>query len=274
MIKEKLSPAQQNKLWAQKNFTGSLGIFTIVSGWYQWYVPMFLYMMKKELPAAVPLVYIRGDVTLPKEWADQCKRSDVLEDFPDGGYTTAALRYVFSDPEIRSFDYVHITDSDMMLMAETPDLINQHCRHMGRFDLGCYDNYVSAFANGLPKCPGVHFVTKAWWDKTHEAREHFGKDLKKEGSKSWEWDEIMLGGIIKLSHLPLSLMPILWAHHGVHLGDWRRRLQKGHQYPSPEASHQMLIKRMVGDPEFMEIVRMCEPHCEELKETFELFRTL
>lgn len=274
MTEKRLTPAQQNKLWARQNFTGSLGIFTIVSGWYQWYVPMFLYMMKKELPAAVPLVYIRGEVTLSKEWADQCKRSEVLEDFPNDGYTTAALRYVFSDSEIQSFDYVHITDSDMMLMAETPDLINQHCRHMGRFGLQCYDNYVSAVVNGMPKCPGVHFVTKEWWDKTDVARKDFRTDLKKEGSNSWDWDEIMLGEIIKRSGLPLCEDPILWAHHGVHLGDWRRRLQKGHQYPSPEASHQMLIKKMVGDPEFMEIENMCEPHCEELAETFELFRKL
>ena len=83
----------------------------------------------------------------------------------------------------------------------------------------------------------------------------------------------MLGHIIEESNLPMpSQEQHLWAHHGIHLGDWRRRLQQGWQSNLPDAFHQMYMRKMVDDPEFMEIVNKCAPHLMMLKETFKMFK--
>lgn len=276
-----LTPAQLNRLWAKKMYSGTLGIFTIVSGWYQWYLPMFVDRIKKELPNATPLVYVRGEVEIPEPWASMCKRVKELDQYSDcifEGYTTSALRFVYSDTEIESFDYVLITDADMLLMVEDPDIINQHMRHLGKYGLGCYSNYISAWVESRPRCPGVHFVTKRWWEKTASIRSQYSDQLKSFGSPSWEYDEIMLGSIIRKSGLDMTSDPILWTNHGIHLGDWRRRIIKGTNdfkgWIQPCADQQLYMKKLLADTDFMAIVDLCSPHIfsDTLKDTFKLFR--
>lgn len=273
-MKEIMTPAQLNRMWAKKTYSGTLAIFTVVSGWYQWYLPMFFDRVKNEYPGATPIVFVRGPIEIPEPWASMCHKSEILDKYPMTPFTTAALRYVYSDTNLETFDFVHITDADMLLQAEDPDMINQHMRHMNRHELICYDNYVSTWVGGRPKCPGVHFVTQKWWGKTALARENNSRLLMDKGSPSWEHDEIMLGSIIQQSGLPLCTEPVLWAHHGIHLGDWRRRLQMKHSYAPPDASQQTYIRHLLADAEFMRIVALCIPHVNKLKETFEVFKTL
>lgn len=272
-----MTPAQINRFWAKKSYTGSLGVFTMVSGNYQWYLPMFFDRLAKELPEAEPLVYVRGEVVIPEPWASKCLKPEGLPTFSgkNEGYTTAALRYVYSDTNIESHDYVFITDCDMLHMAEDPSLINQHMRHLNRFGLGCYSNYVSAWVNAKPRCPGIHFVTQKWWKQTAESRKTELESLVQAGcSPSWEHDELMLGKIVVCSGLEMTSEQALWAHHGIHLGDWRRRIQMKHQYPPPGASHQTYIRKLLADPKFMEIVDLCAPHLDKMNETIDLFKKI
>jgi hypothetical protein len=146
-------------------------------------------------------------------------------------------------------------------------------RSMMRTGLQCYDNYISGRgAGGRPKVPGVNFVTREWWERTRSARETHRNNLLKNGSTSWEWDEIMLGWIIEMSKLPISEELRLWAHHGIHLGDWRRRLNTKVKFQMPDAPTQNQILDMLQDNEFMKIVDMCKDKLEQLEETFEIFK--
>ena len=267
---------KQNRLRAITSFVGKTAIFTIVSGPYQWYIPMFLYCIKKELPFAHPLVYIRGENLLPEPWRSECREEDDLNKFPTGlrsdGYRTAALRFVYSNPELEAFDYALITDCDMLMMTETPDFVNQHMRAMGRTGLSCYDNYISGYSCGRPKCPGVHFVTKDWWARTAIARETHRNRLMTSGEVFWEWDEVMLGWIIEESGLPFSTELRLWAHHGIHLGDWRRRLQMKSKYQTLDGPYQLFVNRLMEDKEFCGIADQCAQHVPMLKDTLEIFK--
>jgi hypothetical protein len=265
--------SKQNRLHRIKVYTGSFCIFTIVSGKYQWYLPMWFDRIEKELPEAKTMVYVRGNMELPDPWRSKCLVDQNLDEFRMDGYTTAALRFVYSNPELEAFDYVLVTDCDMLMRKETPDLINQHMRSMMRTGLQCYDNYISGRgAGGRPKVPGVNFVTREWWERTRSARETHRNNLLKNGSTSWEWDEIMLGWIIEMSKLPISEELRLWAHHGIHLGDWRRRLNTKVKFQMPDAPTQNQILDMLQDNEFMKIVDMCKDKLEQLEETFEIFK--
>lgn len=266
------SPSKRNKLHNIRVYTGSLCIFTIASGHYQWYLPLWFDRIEKELPQAKPLAYVRGDIELPEPWKSKCLKDPVLDTFPMDGNTTAALRYVYSNRQIESYDYTLITDCDMLLMAEQPDLINQHMRAMARSGLQCYDNYVYTLNGGSPVVPGVHFVTKDWWECTRRVRGLKQQELSQFGSLVKGYDEIMLGRIIKESGLPFSYESRLWAHHGLHLGDWRLRLKHNVLCQQPDAPMRNFINRILSEPGFQGIMDMCSGRLEYLKETFDLIK--
>ena len=278
---ENLSPSQQNKKWAAINFDGSLAIVTIVSGAYQWYLPLWFYCIKKELPAAHPIAYIHGDVEgLPfgiigADMAMDIRASMDLNVYPVNGPTTAALRFTYDDQHLRSFDYVLITDCDILMVRENPSIINQHMRMAGRYNLGCYHNYISNDTPEGAKVPGVHFVTRAWWDATAATRAKYQKLLREYGSTDWDWDEHMLYRIILESGLtPPPREYHIWAHHGIHLGDYRRRIDNKTKGPVPSGHHSSYLRQLQHDPEFMHLVDLCAPHLKHLKETFKLLNQL
>jgi len=274
VIKEMLSPAQENRKWSAVKFEGSLAIMTIVSGDYQWYLPLWFYCIQKELEGAVPIAYVRGALDPALPCKDLVTTNSELDPYPTDGYTTAALRFLHDDHKLRQYDYCLITDCDMLMMKEDPNLVNQHMRACCRYGLGCYHNYVSQWVEGQPRVPGVHFVTRHWWDRTAEARAAWAKDLQIRGAHSWEWDELMLGKIINQSGLTRPPEePALWAHHGVHLGDYRRRLENKTPGRHPHAAHQEFIRRFLADPDFMALVDVCAPHLKLLYETINLFKT-
>jgi hypothetical protein len=246
-----------------------LAIMTIVSGDYQWYAPMFRYCIKKEFPDVTPLVY--GNALSASDGSIiSTAESDKSCHFPTDGYTTAAMRFVFSTPELESFDAVLITDIDMLMMAEPTPLAQQHLVSMRRNSLQCFDNYISGMTEGNERCPGVHFVTKDWWEATREARAKYAKELMEKGARAWWWDEAMLLKIIRESRLPdPSRVPNMWAMHGIHIGDWRRRLANRSGAPSMNAMQQNYVKKLIADKEFMAIASQCAEHLQGMKETLE-----
>lgn len=246
-----------------------LAVMTIINSNYQWYAPMFRHCLQKELPDVTPLIYGNGFhvsdgsvVPIPAGLP-----------YPADGYTTAAMRFVFSTTELESFDAVLITDIDMMMVAEPTPLAQQHLVSMRRNGLRCYDNYISGVTEGNERCPGVHFVTKDWWEATREARARYAKELMENGSRAWWWDEALLLKIIRESGLPNPpRVANMWAGHGVHLGDWRRRIMNKSGAPALDAMKSLFIKKLMADKEFVAIATECAEHLSGMKETLELWR--
>jgi hypothetical protein len=227
------------------SFPGSLCIYTVVSGDYKWWIPLFRQRIKKEIPEAIIEVRVRsGD-----------------DNYPEDGYTTAAMRFLDSPLIGRECDYCLITDIDILMMAETPGLVFQHMRELTKHDLECYSNYYSHRTGQDDKVPGVHFVTRDWWQATLNARLRYTDDLAEHGSHSWEWDEVMLGRIIRESGLPSPPHEqFLWFNHGVHLGDWRRSILEKRQMPKMSPDQQAAAARWFVDKEFVEIVNESAEH--------------
>jgi hypothetical protein len=162
------------------------------------------------------------------------------------------------------------------MMPERTWLVDQHMRTLGKHDLECYDNYVSTNSTSEKKVPGVHFVTKAWWRRTADARAKYRGILEASGSPSWEFDEIMLYRIIQESTLPEPpKLPNLWAHHGIHLGDWRRRIQtKNKTLIRPQADKYQFVQSLVGDRAFMDILTACSGKLPILGDIFTAFKRM
>ena len=255
---QSLPPSKRNKLLQAIPNPGTCCIATVVSGDYQWYIPLFIDRAVKAYPEYQIRIYTRGQIdpwffTKYKEILVH----DVFQEYPQDGFTTAALRFVFCDDEIKKFDYVLITDIDIMLMRETPSLVDQHMLDLRSNGLECYSNYATNHDKG--GMPGVHFVTKDWWKRTEEARNEYDSHLKQFGSEGFWYDEWMIHQIVVESGLPVQdKRTNLWCHHGVHLGDYRRRIENrmgGNNIPP--ADQQKCILDMLEDPVFMNTAYSC-----------------
>ena len=249
-------------------------ITTIVSGKYQWYIPLFLDRIRKEYPECVPLVFIRGACELPHESQGGCITGEygigTYREYPEDASTTVCLRFVMNGFALRQFDYTLITDVDILMKREDPPFWEQRLSSMHKHGLECYDNYTVSTNRtyGNMRVPGVHFVTEDWWDRTAAARESEAGYLKA-NKVDYNYDEYMLGNLIIESKLPLPKnIPALWNMHGLHLGSWRRGEWK-HRIPPAHVTNQ--IVELLRDKEFMQKVEISSRNLPDLKDTFGLF---
>lgn len=253
---------------------GNLCVTTIVSGSYQWYIPLFLYCLKKAIPSAAARIYIRGEVLLPEMWKKVCL--ELPGEFAEGPYNTASLRFCYSDEALEEFDYCLITDIDIMMQPESISLVDQHMRTLVKNRLLCYDNYVSTNTETGKRVPGVHFVTKDWWRSTATARERYLELLKTEEIKDYSFDETMLYKIISESGLPEPpKLPNLWAHHGIHLGDYRKRIEsKKKPKTRLQGDHYMFIQSLLADRTFLGLLKECSIQNPVIGKIFDYFRRM
>jgi MoaA/NifB/PqqE/SkfB family radical SAM enzyme len=213
---------------AFEHHEGSFIIFTVVDEAYQWYIPMFARSLEIAYPGQRSLVAIRGGLNISVKRAmltfkNACITEELDVVLPSGGWATAALRFLYSEGKVlKEFDFCLITDIDIMLMPEHVSIIDQHMRCLKNEGLGCYENLVSERRGSDVRLPGVHFVTKDWWEATKEQRAIEYDKLAVAGATEYCYDEYMLGRIVKNSGLKLPSNPLrLQWQHGVHIGDWR-----------------------------------------------------
>jgi hypothetical protein len=173
-------------------------------------------------------------------------------DYPQYPRTTACLRFVLPDEDFTGFQYVYITDADMLFYPETEDIVQQHVyrknhvmlKHKGH-GLICYENFAvrcfrrtgnhSTGVTGqdthrietdVPKSgfrmPGVHFVTQEWFPATYSARQREAAILKSLKKPGYTYDECMLYDIHVNSRLPITMVGHEnWRWHALHLGTIR-----------------------------------------------------
>lgn len=267
----------------RKHYNGSLAIVTMCDAKYAWFAPLFIRSveyLKERNPDVTVMVLIRNDKNGAGEDAYykvknyvKCNPSDgscksiqlISNDIPDGGYFTAANRFVFPFNLECDAEYTLITDIDIMLMAEPLSIIDQHMMHMGRDGTDCYENWISEErGNTAPRLPGVHFVTREWWGKTSAARELAYEQLCKQKEIEYCYDEYMLGRIVINSGLPLPPRNAkLWRKHGPHIGDLRLDVNRKRQY-MPDVWEFEHIKTLMHDPTFLSIWAEAEKHIDYL----------
>jgi len=237
-------------------------ITTMVSGVYEWYIPLFIYCGTQAYPEYDFKVFLRGKTELPQSYR-QYVMENAYVSYPHNGPTTAAVRFLEGEKELGDYDCCLITDVDILLMREEPELISQHLAHMEHYGLECYCNYQSHEVPDGIRCSGVHFITKDWWEKTREEREKWMFNAKNGRLSEKDSDEYMLGDIIQQSGLPdPPKQQFLWNHHGIHLRRWWPTNQQRH----PGAQESLHMQKLLDSTDFMDLVDDCSAHLPKIKD--------
>lgn len=261
---------------------GSLAIVAMCDARYAWFAPLFIRsaeFLKEKNPDLSVTVFIRNSkdgageeayskvrnyIGRNKEETDSCLKL-INDDAPDGGYFTAAMRFISGYDVANEADYTLITDIDIMLMPEEWSIISDHMMHMDRDGTECYENWISdERGNRAPRLPGVHFVTKDWWKRTQAARELAYEQLCKQKEIEYCYDEYMLGRIVINSGLPLPPKSVkFWRKHGPHIGDLRIDANRKRMY-EPSVWEDMHIRRLMSDAHFLSSWAEAEKHIDYL----------
>lgn len=184
----------------------NLLIYATASGRYEAYEPLFRFCIEKAYPRmAVEVERLPYDKRRP--------------------YYSSCYRFL-KIPELKiyhCYNYVYITDIDMLICPESPSLLTFHTLEMEKTGLP-YSN-VPRWKEpmGENRLTGLHFIEERWYTRTFEAREKELYNLKNGliGSCKCD-DELMLMRIVKASGLDIPERGnLLRRHHGIHLGTLR-----------------------------------------------------
>lgn len=227
------TPAKRNRALAEKTYPGTVLVATCANREYLHYSDLFSYCIRKAYPDYRSVVSPIPDFIHP--------------------YAAAAMRFAEPSFEGMATDYTYtlITDIDILHYRESVPPHVQHCREMEKHGLSCYSNHT--LDGG--QCPGVHFVTKDWWEKTRESRHEEQAILVRMHQRDITelragYDERALLRIIRKSDLeePPAKAPPL-SCHGIHLGKWRKRRGRKIQVDPAEST---AAKAFLADEGFMD----------------------
>lgn len=242
---------------------GKARIFTMCDNAYAWYAPLFLYSLKMSYPEYDALIVVNGEedkelLKLCAPFGASIRHETILSDVKHAGWTTAALRFVYPEDICSGYEWVLITDIDMLIYKETMNIVDQHMMHLVTDGTEVYENWISQYHGSNPRCPGVHFAKKEWFDRTKEAQATELDALKTMGGADvYCYDELLIGRIIQKCGLRLPPQNAkLWRHHGVHIGDWRLNIARK-TLPFPNVWEKMHIKKLLEDSLFIQMAKEC-----------------
>ena len=218
---------------------------------FQHYIPLYLYCLRNY--GADVHVFVRGEIDdMTNAALDviglyiHCIVEGIFLGYPFDVSTTNCLRFIVDTPVLRGYDYLMITDIDLLLFEDPfPWHINgltdqPFCGHHGPYKFPKRPG-ISPWVGDMERVAGGFLlVTKDWWKKTDAARKEYGKQLFEVDTKFGtyrESDEVMLARIIKDSGMSVPeskyFPPSL---RGVHLGDFKSSMSHRWQNPQKMAS--------------------------------------
>ncbi len=208
----------------------SLCITTVVDEKYQWYMPLFIACLHYSYPEYHQKYFFQGkmDARVKSALDSFDFDFDVVHGVFDGWkvskYAPISWRFLVPPEHYKDYDYVYITDIDMMIMREKVSLLDFHVCEMEETGL-CYSNSRrnSKHWQGKHSLSGLHFVSQEWFEKTEVARQKYANLVQsgERGAKR-EFDGHMLWLMVKESALnTCKKYKLVKRHHGIHLGNFR-----------------------------------------------------
>jgi hypothetical protein len=237
-------------------------IYAVVEGRYKNYADLFKFCCKRA--------YSQYDVQV----------EEIKTPLPNGA---ACWRFCTTIP---GYQYVYITDIDMMICPEKPTLLEYHLKEIAETGL-CYSNtprWKEPMAEN--RMTGLHFVTSQWWGVTERERFFNAENVMhgKIGNLKCD-DELMLMRIIKGSGLPVAARrPLVQRHHGIHLGVlrdykketlqrlrnavmWRVGVEKAVYWLGliKEPGYQEIYKKLAHtDSQIIQELKLLEKYCRQI----------
>ncbi len=201
-------------------------ISTTVDEKYQYYIPLFVLCLSQNYPDYDIKLFTHGkicsEVKEALKIAGDCELvPGVFDGWKKHKYSPISWRFLVPPEHYEGYDYVYITDIDMMIIKERVSLKRFHLNEMEKTGL-CYSNSLRNRKHwkGRKSLTGLHFAKKSWFRKTEKARKHYAK-LVKSGTRGRkrEYDGSLLFKMAKKSGLrPPRKYRLVRRHHGIHLG--------------------------------------------------------
>jgi len=232
------------------NKTEKLCIYCFVANErYYHYIPLFVYFSIRAYPEAFVLVQCKSEV--PKEILSQVEKikgnfiieENVFKDYPNDIDVVKTLRWISLPKYFLYYDYVLITDIDIMHIKEYPDLVERHLSICFREGL--------PFSNtsGLDpvetrgyRMTGIHFVkTREYLREIIPVADKYSKILKIPGGIN-----VFYNDKLKKNDNQMALRVMLeeagyripthnsFEYGGFHLGDSREPGRWEERLKSPE----------------------------------------
>jgi hypothetical protein len=149
------------------------GIVTVVSGKdYQDFIPLFIYGVHQAYPDYHIEVYckerlkrtVRRSLSSLEAGGSFTVRENTLSDFPNEKDNIKACRWLLNSRDFEQFDHVYLGDIDLIILPETPSLLDQHLDHCSTLGLP-FSNIVRPYdSRGVipqteqDRMSGLHFI--------------------------------------------------------------------------------------------------------------------
>jgi len=214
-------------------------IMTMVSEHYQWYIPAYVYALRTWFNEDI-VIYVKGNSDPKIYKKTNCLAetvSNYASGFPDLLSTISSLRFTHYDNLLAKFDYIMITDADLLLYVdpfpahiERIDANNPFAAHHGAWKRPHRPEICDLWEGRFERITGgMVCVTPEWYKRTLQARFKYVEDLLtgREGLYR-ECDEVILGRIVRESGMNI---PGNWFPRdliGIHLGDFKESMK--HRY--------------------------------------------
>lgn len=208
-----------------------LCISTVVDSKYQHYIPLFVFCVNNSYPACHIKIFLTDDVD--KDVCTVIRDSNgrnvefiknVFKGWKKHHYSPISWRFVIPPVHFKDYEYVYITDIDMMIVLEDTTLLDFHLNEMKQTGL-CYSNSLRNHKDwkGKESLSGLHFCSWEWYEKTEQSRQKYAKLLESgEVGEKRGYDGHMLYKMVKESGLKLpGKYKLIPRHHGIHLGNFR-----------------------------------------------------
>lgn len=211
----------------------------VTDNYFQLYLPLFIYTIRKEYPEYDIKTFIKGEMSeLNKKVFEKFnlpKPISIFQKIPEIKSTINSLRFLIPQKHFMGYDYIIFLDADLLIYRTVPTLLDWHLERMEKIG-SCYAGHhgpwkkryrpevsKSGWRGKFERVSGGFFmVTQKWFEKTRHARKHY-LDLAKAGNLGGyrEYDEVMLGNILKISNMRMPPMGFKRLLRGVHLGDFK-----------------------------------------------------
>jgi hypothetical protein len=257
---------------------GSLLIATMVDEKYAAYIPLFAHYATLQPIAQKIKVAVSGKY--PDELRAITPPGIEIVELPVilTGLQAASMRLLYDWDEGQ--DYTYIADIDMMMRKEEYSIVDQHATHLERDRTRFYENWIIDDRQGEffkygdkqlschVRMAAIHFVNKAWWKITKEARdmEIMRITMHPEFLLQYGHDEWTLGDVVVMSGLTLPPHGVskLWRNHGTHLGTVRHCAKAKQAWGSMSAEDSILLADMMRDKELQRMMEICGKYNQDI----------
>ncbi|MGW8324110.1 MAG: hypothetical protein ACWGNI_00310 [Desulfobacterales bacterium] len=257
---------------------------------YQFFVPLFVYTVKKAYPDAGVKVFIKGTMKPAVR--------DALKLIPQGGwevkdgcfksyhkkpYVTNCLRFLVNEKEYKGYDYVFIKDIDFLIFSHKRSHIDYFKSAMGKLPyFGARGPYRHprryninriGWKGDFTRIAGGSFVLKNpdWFNKTRDILKEYRAHIKDGTSDGFdshapasyrEYDEVMLFRIVRKAGLPAPTRKNknVYKKHSpklyrdIHLGDFTKKKHNKKRLGKRVAVENLkLFMKLEKDPVWLKI---------------------